>query len=498
MMKSMKLMRSLEVYEHLLAPARERFAASPGLKVIQSSLDAVFLESFLMHFCAMGLRMTEPVEGWIRRAAERCTALGLSELAWSLIQHAQSEAGHHLMMIADVRSLAARWNARHKPSVDADELLNRAPSPGVLRYCQVHEENIAGDTPYAQIAIEYEIEMLPVRYGELFIARCIEVLGIEILPCLSFVTEHIDLDVGHTKFNARALAKLINLSPRSVSALVTAGTAALDAYAQFLSDCAQLAERHARQAHRFTNSSPPSLTWHLRLPLWRSSYSEGHPLPDWLEDVRSLRGSILFDNGRRPHFRTEDGSFFDPDPIDLYAYHVLAYDSTRLVGCVRVYHLVPNGPLCVTEEILGEKAFSEILLNLGGQREETVEIGRWIVHPEFHTNGLTMSLGAQLAAGSAALAIALANGLGVQHGIAVCSAGTEDRQDLMLARIGLTAVPGIEPVNCDDYNDNLRVMYCTGNQQLNPRFLRVMDEMAKKLRLTQTLFEDQPNALLKA
>jgi hypothetical protein len=141
--------------------------------------------------------MTEPVEGWIRRAAERCAAIGLSELAGALTGHAQAEAGHHLMMMADVRSLAAHWNARREPAVDADKLLNQTLSPGVLRYCKVHEENIAGDTPYAQIAIEYEVEMLPLRYGEPLLNRCVEMLGAEILSCLSFVTEHIVLDVAH-------------------------------------------------------------------------------------------------------------------------------------------------------------------------------------------------------------------------------------------------------------------------------------------------------------
>src|SRR5262245_702148 len=138
-MQSGELMSSLDEYEHLLAPARERFAASPGLQAIQSRSDAVFFELFLLHFYALGVRMTEPVEGWIRRAAASCAALGLSELAQTLIQHAQGEAGHHLLMIADVRSLAARWNACRTPAVDAEALLNQAPSPGVRRYCQVHE-----------------------------------------------------------------------------------------------------------------------------------------------------------------------------------------------------------------------------------------------------------------------------------------------------------------------------------------------------------------------
>jgi hypothetical protein len=230
----MNVIKSLDEYEQVLAPVRECFAVSPGVQAIKANSNDIFLESFLLHFCALGSQMTEPVERWIRRAAGRCATMGHVELAHALNGHAQAEAGHQLMMIADVRSLAARWNARRKPSVDPCKLLNQAATPGVLRYCKVHEDNIAGDTPYAQIAIEYEVEMLPLRYGELLLTRCVEMLGAEILPCLSFVTEHIYLDVGHTNFNARLIAKLIDSDPSSMPALVSAGTAALDAYAQLV------------------------------------------------------------------------------------------------------------------------------------------------------------------------------------------------------------------------------------------------------------------------
>ena len=194
--------------------------------------------------------MTDPVERWIGRATDRCPMMGHAELANDLNGHAQAEAGHHLLMIADVTSLAAHWNARRKPVVDPLKLLNQPSTPGVLHYCKVHEDNITGDTPYAQIAIEYEVEMLPLRYGKLLLTRCVEMLGAEILPCLSFVTEHIYLDVGHTNFNARVIAKLIDLDPSSMPALVSAGAAALDAYAQFLGDCTELADHDSREAQR--------------------------------------------------------------------------------------------------------------------------------------------------------------------------------------------------------------------------------------------------------
>jgi hypothetical protein len=477
-----KAMPSLESYNQLLAPARQRFETSPGLNTLRSSNDPRLLEAFLLYFCAIGAQMTEPVESWIRRAANRCAALGLSNLAEALARHARAEAGHHLMMIADLRSLEGHWNSRHTPPVDADELLRMTPSYGASRYCLVHEENIAGDTPFAQIAIEYEIEQLPLRYGGLFVARCLEIFGPEILPGLSFVTEHIDLDIGHTQFNAQQLSKLIDLLPESLPSLVAAGSAALDAYAQFLTDCVELAEKH-RQVSPIRSETPSQfLSWQLHGPLRDTNSGAGESLPKWVDEVRSLRGTALFDNGRRPYFRTGDGSYADSDPIDLYAWHVLAYAGDSLVGCVRVYPLAGGGPPCLTETLLGEGQFSQMLRRLGKRRDNAIEIGRWVVDPALRTQGsLAPGIGAQLAAGAGALALALVNQSENINGIAIFSAGSRDKQFLMLSRLGLRPVFGIEPVVSTEYDDVIRVMYCTKTQELQLRFQRMMDAMAKTI-----------------
>jgi hypothetical protein len=466
---------ALDEYDRLLAPARERFSASAGVQAIEASRDSAFLEAFLLHFCALGSRMTEPVERWIGGAAARCATLGLSELAHALHSHARAEAGHHLMMIADVSALASRWNAHRTPAVDFKKLLDRPSTPGVLQYCAVHEANLSGDTPYAQIAIEYEVEMLPLRYGESFIGRCVEVLGPDVLPCLSFITEHIVLDVAHTNFNARALSSLLDRMPESLPRLAVAGAAVLDAYAQFLADCARLAKCQSRQAQ----TSPLArrqLIWR-----WRSlQQNDGCAVPNWLNQLRSFRASVLFDNGRRPHFRAADGRFADADPLDLHAEHILAYDGEKLVGCVRVYRPRASGPRCVTERILGARSFAELLDRLGVAPGGNVEIGRWIVHPEYRANGRT---GAQLAAAAAALASVLGDQTVGPPSAVVCSVGTGEGQHLMLARVGLISAPTSGVIRADDYNDDVRVMYCTGLERLDPRFRRLMDDMAETLEL---------------
>jgi hypothetical protein len=79
----------------------------------------------------------------------------------------------------------------------------------------------------------------------------------------------------------------------------------------------------------------------------------------------------------------------------------------------------------------------------------------------------------------------------------MCSAGTEDRQDVMLARIGLTAAPSLAPIRRDDCGDQVRVMFGSGPQQLSLRFLRLLNEMARMLGLAQALGEE-PSGLREA
>ena len=228
----------LEQYESGLANARERFDRHPAVQALfHDDIDPLTLEAFLIAFAIVGVRMTEPVEGWIRRAGRRCGELGLESLAKALAAHAHQEADHHLLMLADARLLLERWNQSRTPELHLDVLLNLPATAGVAAYTALHEGIISGPTPYGQLAIEYEIEMLSVTYGPRLIERCTGLLGEEIRQGLSFLTDHVTLDAGHTNFNRIQLGRLLEEQPTFLSVLVSAGSDALDAYATFLGDC---------------------------------------------------------------------------------------------------------------------------------------------------------------------------------------------------------------------------------------------------------------------
>lgn len=231
-------------YEKLLLPSRQRFASSVGIQgMINPETNPQTLVAFLLYFSALSVSITEPVERWILQAGETCSVLGLDKIALSLEKHSKAEAGHHQYHLNDFKNLLSFWNARWSPKITASDILAHESTKGGKRYCQIHEENIASSTPYCQFAIEYEIELLPVLYGEKFVGNCVRLLGEEILDCMSFVTSHVEFDVGHTRFNAHFLGNLIDEDSSRLAPLAAIGAETLDAFSDHLTECWQLAAK---------------------------------------------------------------------------------------------------------------------------------------------------------------------------------------------------------------------------------------------------------------
>jgi hypothetical protein len=233
-------MNHLQQYEQRMQPERAQFSRNQALLAAQEGrLDDRALHALLLHFCALGFQMTKDVSRWITRAGERCVELGYPDLGNSLLRHAHHEAGHEQLFERDTTTLASRWNERFAPRVDAGALLASEPTAGVERYRALHENVFESDAPYCQIAIEYEIEAVSVREGGKLLRAIAGQLGADIVGCLSFVTEHVIADQGHTQWNARQLGRFLEAHPRTESQLVAAGTEALHAYGGFLDDCYQ-------------------------------------------------------------------------------------------------------------------------------------------------------------------------------------------------------------------------------------------------------------------
>lgn len=249
-------MHHIDRYEQGVAAARRRFHDDPAVRLIQDpAIGASHLEAFLIHYCALGVAMTEPVEDWIRRAGEACVRAGFDKLGRALRGHAKAEADYHLLMITDLGRLCDRRAAAGRVAPKPSDMLALRWPESTQHYRRMREDVIAGPHPYAQIAIENEIGLLSVDLGPRLLDNARGLLGNDILDDLSFLTDHITLGVGRTKLNRRQLAAFLDMQDKQgrvddvLDALVPAGSDALDAYRAFVSDCVSLSSRVSSGSH---------------------------------------------------------------------------------------------------------------------------------------------------------------------------------------------------------------------------------------------------------
>lgn len=209
-------------YEQQISPSRAQFFSSSEIGVLSSrKTDPVILERTLIAFSAQSTHVIRPVESWVQ---------------------------HDQWLLEDTHALVRHWNQRHPTPLHADDLLQESLLPGAKRFIQVHRNVLASDTPFAELAIEFEIEQIPVKFGRQIIENLIAVLGPEIIEGLRFLREHVLLDIEHTKSSQRQLEQLLEQHPYSLDALVAAGSEALEAFAEFMSNCAQVGRELSQPA----------------------------------------------------------------------------------------------------------------------------------------------------------------------------------------------------------------------------------------------------------
>jgi len=228
----------LDAYEEQLVRVRENSINTVLKRVLE--LDTNALKYFLLHFCGVGVHLTEPVEGWITRAGESCVAQGYTDLGKNLIKHAKHEADHHLMYIADLEALVKLWGFSEKPQSFYEGVIPTSALP----YRKLHEDVIKSDRPYGQIAIEYEIELISIAVGPLFVKHVHDKLGVDVVKALTFINSHISFDKGHTKLNRKNLNKLLVDYPDCLDQLIHDGTAALNTWWSSFNSCIDMALSH--------------------------------------------------------------------------------------------------------------------------------------------------------------------------------------------------------------------------------------------------------------
>jgi hypothetical protein len=202
--------------------------------------------------------------------------------------------------------------------------------------------------------------------------------------------------------------------------------------------------RRPHLANLNRTKTQPTIEMELRFPCHGQPESTSC---DWLEEVREMRGSVLHAAGRRPAFLMPDGKARDSDPSDLHAFHIIARSRGVVAGCIR-FRALEHARDSMIAGALGHDTFGAILRDLGMAGGRICEASRWMVMPGFRGQ-----LGRSLAAGL----WAASRGLSMDWAIAL--AGTRDRQDAALIRMGGCPVPSLPTIPSPDFDDELRMLY---------------------------------------
>ncbi|MFK0733946.1 MAG: hypothetical protein ACFKPT_30775 [Gloeotrichia echinulata GP01] len=225
-------------YQKKAELARQEFASREVVKeLFTKEIEPKLLQLFMIHWSALSAGLTEPIPAYLQRAGERCQNMGLESMANFFYGHEEEEDGHENWAMDDVKELVVIWN-QEQPNcqLDAQELLAKKISPAVKLYHQLHERVIEGDSPWAELAIDVEIELLSTTYGPILVKKWVDCMGQASLSNVSFLHKHVLADVGHTDTNFDVVDKFISEHPEYVDTLVQTATDALNIYAEFLKD----------------------------------------------------------------------------------------------------------------------------------------------------------------------------------------------------------------------------------------------------------------------
>lgn len=231
-------------YQVRMSSARVLFSQRQDVQqLFNAPMEAPLLNLFMIHWCALSAALTTPIPEFLATAGVRCEALGLTALAEFFKEHTEEEDGHHEWAAADTFKLVALWNAQYPDApLDAGQLLASNMTPSVLHYHKLHKDVVSGAAPWAELAIDVEIELITTQYGPPLMKACAQALCEEGRQSISFLSEHVHFDFGHTDTNFQVVADLIQLKPEFTEHLVKIGEQALNAYGDFLGEALHMAK----------------------------------------------------------------------------------------------------------------------------------------------------------------------------------------------------------------------------------------------------------------
>jgi hypothetical protein len=219
-------------------------------EILSPNVSPHLLECFLVEWLARVPYMTTPAATFLSRAGQRCTDRGMKRIGPALLEFARREAAESQPDVKNLRAVVRALNARSGANVDAAALLAQRPTVTMRAYRILHEEVLAGDMCYGEIAIAYEMERASSLFGLALLLTVQRVLGPNASLRLSGLRKRAPQSVERTTFLERALAELLMQVPEATEPLAEIGAGALDIYRHFLRECVE-------QAHARANATAP-------------------------------------------------------------------------------------------------------------------------------------------------------------------------------------------------------------------------------------------------
>lgn len=158
--------------------------------------------------------------------------------------------------------------------------------------------------------------------------------------------------------------------------------------------------------------------------------------------VRSMRGEVLYADGRRPEFKN-GLSFDDDDKLDHISYHILAWDKKKVVGCLRITPL--RFPITQSNilNLIGEEKFLELCQPFMLDNSFFAEASRWLVLPKY----TRLKIGTNLMLNAWAL---------ILHFQYTCLFFSGDATNYLLKEFGASLIANEKPFFSEKYNDYIK------------------------------------------
>lgn len=221
---------------------------------------------FLIEFCALGIRMLRPVEGWLRASGEGCVAAGYEDLGRELIAASTDEAQRHLLLIDDLVQLLDIWRGGVAPwrkgtslsggpprrrtddksdalALDMPALVRRDCPESAVRHALIREAASDPSQPYLALGVELELGHLARTLGPRLFRACEAQLGMQVFEGMQYLHSRIDRGALHNDRWMLQLEALLRACPELGPAVAVVGCEATSAMLDFFAECIERGRR---------------------------------------------------------------------------------------------------------------------------------------------------------------------------------------------------------------------------------------------------------------